>query len=157
MLAIGSAPPRMVAEVAFEEAELLGLRIPSAANTLFAAAARYYREVDDPLGELLALLAATGDGRPDRAAIDAALDRVGSRYPDVADRLTAHTDPGPWTFWSSRLRDIPAEPVDQPPQSIGRPPGAALPPSEPIGAAPTDDQGRPCDRHGGWSTRGWPR
>ena len=51
------APVRLIAETAFEEAELLALRLPDAAAWVYWKAAEAYANCDDHLGRLLALVA----------------------------------------------------------------------------------------------------
>src|SRR5262249_37891112 len=50
-------PTRVLAEMAFEEAELTALRLPPVADRLLDVAARKYAQAGDPIGRLLALCA----------------------------------------------------------------------------------------------------
>jgi hypothetical protein len=95
-------PARLLAEMAFEEAELLALRLPTAARPLFMRAARAYAATGDPLGELMAnaSLAAIRGSPGDEITQDllrstlfrnAAVGAALAGPPEVA---------GPWRFWA---------------------------------------------------------
>jgi hypothetical protein len=91
-------PPRALAEMAFEEAELTALRLPEVASRLFGLAADYSGQAGDRTGQLLAL-AAVRDG------IDAAMAAVRERNPELAAKLSgAPEDAGPWRYWAEQLQ-----------------------------------------------------
>jgi hypothetical protein len=105
-------PPRLVAEMAFEEAELTALRLPEAASQLFHAAAVAYRVAGDPLGEYLARQSILITGhpasgptatRPDvaRELADEAHRALSRLMPRAAALLEARPyDAGPWRNWT---------------------------------------------------------
>ena len=113
-------PSRLLAEMAFEEAELTALRLPQAAARLFLIAARAYQEADDPLGEYLARLSVLlagpwsdgpADARRDlaRRHADAAHAALARRMPTVADALDAPLEEtGPWRNWTPAGREVTA-------------------------------------------------
>jgi hypothetical protein len=104
-------PRRLLAEMAFEEAELTELRLPQAAARLFAIAADAYAVTSDALGELLArvsLLRATPAGANAGAAqvaANTAFTRLRERNPALAATLTAPPDDSsPWRYWAAALQ-----------------------------------------------------
>jgi hypothetical protein len=104
---IPGVPPRLLAELAFEEAELAAPRLPAAAGFLFLRAAEAYHAAEDPLGRLLALASrAALAGTPgDEAALRAALADVSAGYPAVAAALRqSGREAGPWRFWAQTVR-----------------------------------------------------
>jgi hypothetical protein len=70
-------PPRLLAELAFEEGQLAGLRLPQVAARLFAIAADAYGQADDQAGQQQA----------ERLAAELTL------LPDGVTRQVAHEDP----------------------------------------------------------------
>ena len=120
-----SAPIRLTAEMAFDEAELLALRLPAAAASMYLVAANAYRTCGDNIGWLLAL---TGfhdqvsrcreSDRPallERAkgpmvhpgALADARAAVGTGNPPLA-APPAGTPEGadPWQYWAQTLRRV---------------------------------------------------
>jgi len=99
-------PPRLLAELAFEEAELLALRLPAAARPLFQRAAAAYAASGDPLGELMATVSAAAiTGSPGGGAAKTQLSAVLVRNPAAGAALTGPPDAaGPWRFWAQLLR-----------------------------------------------------
>ena len=105
-------PPRLLAEMAFEEAELTALRLPEAASRLFLSAVSAYHAAGDPLGEYLARLSvliidqASGGlvgSRPDvaLAPADEAYRTLIRLMPATAVALGAHPEEaGPWRNWT---------------------------------------------------------
>jgi hypothetical protein len=129
------APPRLLAELAFEEAELIALRLPGPAAELFMQAVHWYTAADDALGELLACLSilrivagadASDRTLPDEAtarqATDAALAKLTEHNAALAATLTGPLDDsGPWRYWAEALhraaekRTLPLSAEDTPP------------------------------------------
>jgi hypothetical protein len=110
-------PRRLLAEMAFEEAELTALRLPQAATRLFLIAALAYQKANDPLGEYLArlcvlLIGPLPDG-PAHARLAEATPLAGQargaltrRIPAVAAALDARPeDAGPWRHWTPAGRE----------------------------------------------------
>lgn len=127
-------PARYVAEAAFEEAELLALRLPRQARRLFRVAAKMYARLPDPVGRLMATASAAsiGGDPADRDAFLAALTYVRGTHPDVAAELTGPEPPSAqWRFWATLTRRLLSEsqhpstgtPVEAP--SPAGPPGTA--------------------------------
>jgi hypothetical protein len=111
-------PPRLIAEMAFEEAELTALRIPDAASLLFTTAARAYRLAGDPLGESLARLSALITGYPANGPdaafpdiaeypLDEALGLLAGQLPKVFVTLSEQLQlgSGPWRYWTPEGRE----------------------------------------------------
>ena len=95
-------PARLLAEMAFEEAELLALRLPTAARPLFMRAARAYAATGDPLGELMAnaSLAAIRGSPGDEITQDWRRSTL-FRNPAVRAALAGPPEvAGPWRFWA---------------------------------------------------------
>jgi hypothetical protein len=104
-----SVPSRSLAELAFEEAELVALRLPAVARPLFLKAAEAYEAAGDPVGRLLALAshAALATTSGDEAAVRAALDDVSARQPEVAAALRrSGEDAGPWRCWAQTVQRV---------------------------------------------------
>jgi len=115
-------PKRLVAETAFEEAELLALRLPAAAAGVYWVAALAYSDCDDHVGTLLALTAlrealsrCTDDERDSpvlrglRAENQDVLlyrwDRVGAEHPGLAAVLARPPEEaGPWRYWADAVQ-----------------------------------------------------
>jgi hypothetical protein len=101
-------PERRLAEVAFEEAELLAPRLPLTATWLFERAARAYAGAGDAVGELLAAAALaelTARGRS--KGFQAAWDGLRGKHPDIAEALTRPgPGAGPWRFWAALVRQL---------------------------------------------------
>jgi hypothetical protein len=120
-----AAGHRLLAEIAFEEAELMALRRPGPAAALFTLAAGEYAKADDVVGEFLARLSvrrvtpgggAPGRGLPDAAeaaqAADAALSRLRERNPLIVAALTGTLqDAGPWRYWAEAVQGAGDEPA----------------------------------------------
>ena len=106
-------PPRLLAELAFEEAELTALRLPKVAVRLFTTAASAYDEAGDRIGSLLARVSAS---RADTGAIlTAALNAtpahslLARQNPVLAAKLAGPPeDACPWQHWAAQLRGLPA-------------------------------------------------
>ncbi len=105
-------PSRLVAEMAFEEAELTALRLPEAASRLFLTAAVAYRVAGDPLGEFLARVSVLITGYPADGPTATHRD-VGTELADEAHRSLIRLMPavavalkaepeegGPWRNWT---------------------------------------------------------
>jgi len=121
-------PRRLLAEMAFEEAELTALRLPGPAVRLFTLAADGYTAAGDALGTLLARLSvlrivldADGRGLPGEAearqAMEAALSALSDRDPGLATALASQRPPPDvWRYWAgtARRRSEPTR-VDPPP------------------------------------------
>jgi hypothetical protein len=97
-------PPRLLAEMAFEEAELLALRLPDSAVGLFDRAIRAFDAAGDMLGKAMAWIEYSHlTGRHSRysaaqlAAMDTAIH---------ARALRAAEDPGPWRYWTQGLQAV---------------------------------------------------
>jgi hypothetical protein len=121
-------PSRLLAEVAFDEAELLALRFPAAAAELFRRAADSYAQAGDETNQVLAelalvttVLAAQKPGEPPDAK---ALSRFYGALPPAAEiPFSPAADalaPGPWRYWARRLAQVPA-PAQTPPSGAKRP------------------------------------
>ena len=105
-------PRRLVAEMAFEEAELTALRIPETASRLFLTSAVAYRVAGDPLGESLARLSLLVTGYPDDGqavtrpddATELASEALGAlslQMPTAAAAMLRRPgDAGPWRNWA---------------------------------------------------------
>ena len=105
-------PRRLVAEMAFEEAELTALRIPETASRLFLTSAVAYRVAGDPLGESLARLSLLVTGYPDDGqavtrpddATELAIEALGAlslQMPTAAAAMLRRPgDAGPWRNWA---------------------------------------------------------
>jgi len=104
-------PSRLLAEMAFEEAELTALRLPDVAGLLFLTAAFAYRAAGDPLGEFLARVSVLIAGHPSdgptatgsHAAVelaDEARDAL-MQMPEVFVALNGmERETGPWRNWT---------------------------------------------------------
>jgi hypothetical protein len=101
-------PERRLAEVAFEEAELLAPRLPLTATWLFERAARAYALAGDAVGELLAAVAlAELTSRGKSKGFQASWDAVRREHPDIAEALTRPgPGAGPWRFWATQVRQL---------------------------------------------------
>jgi hypothetical protein len=114
-------PRRLMAEMAFDEAELLALRLPAAATILFRMAAAAFREAADRTGWMLAELAQVttvlAAKRPDGEAAEA-LRRFHAAAAEISpdaknpfrseDGLVAES----WWYWAQQWSEVP--PVQQP-------------------------------------------
>jgi hypothetical protein len=103
-------PGRRVAELAFEEAELLALRLPDAAARLFLLSFHAYgRDADDPLGRLLAAAscaALTGKSSHRELARES-LSRVRDLMPTVSEALAGPIDEaGRWRYWAELTQRV---------------------------------------------------
>ena len=100
-------PVRLLAELAFEEAELLALRLPAAARPLFERAAGAYAASGDPIGELMATASAAAiSGSPGGEVATTQLSAVLARNPAAGAALAGSPDAaGPWRFWAQLLRN----------------------------------------------------
>lgn len=126
-------PARLFAELAFEEAELLELRLPLPAIRLFEAAMDAYTDCDDAIGVLLCALSlmrvhSGADGEfdeQDKRLVSVALAKVRVRYPDLAATLTGPPgEAGPWLYWTSLWRTAL---VKQPSEATSASPASAIP------------------------------
>ena len=142
-------PARLLAEMAFEEAELLALRLPTAARPLFMRAARAYAATGDPLGELMAnaSLAAIGGSPGDKITQDL-LHGTLFRNPAVGAALAGPPEAaGPWRFWAQVVQSpagpgqapVSPKPVPtaEPTLSVAATPAAATPVAAPPSAPPS--------------------
>ena len=103
-------PGRQVAELAFEEAELLALRLPDAAARLFLLSFHAYGgDADDPLGRLLAAAscaALTGKASHRELARES-LSRVRDLMPTVSEALAGPIDKaGRWRYWAELTQRV---------------------------------------------------
>jgi hypothetical protein len=133
-------PGRRLGEVAFEEAELLALRLPSAAARLFQYAAERYAQAGDAVGQMMAAAsrAAIATGGEEQASFEAAWDGLRREHPEVAATLTRPAAvAGPWRYWAALKRQLLYPPSSL---SYGPPVPAALP-SVPAAATPAKDRG----------------
>jgi hypothetical protein len=122
-------PPRLLGEMAFEEAELTALRLPAAAARLLLVAARAYQEAGDALGELLCCLSAfrndssaSGPSSPSLASPSleetrrraaAAVTALRSRAPAAAAALAGQPEEaGLWRYWAQAVQEL-ASPLSQ--------------------------------------------
>jgi hypothetical protein len=100
-----AVPTRVLAEMAFEEAELTALRLPEVADRLFNIAASVYARADDPIGSLLALTSVGNPRASSGQARMAAGDTLARRHPELAAKLNGDPeDAGPWRYWAERVR-----------------------------------------------------
>jgi hypothetical protein len=104
-------PQRLLAELAFEEAELLALRFPEPASTLFLYARDAYLACGDDLGSLLATASAAAadpSGHlPRLPAVAASVARLRASRPGVAAALTDETAASVvWRRWSGLLDQL---------------------------------------------------
>ncbi len=147
-------PGRRVAELAFEEAELLAPRLPDAAARLFLLSFDAYgRDADDPLGRLLAAAscAALTGKSSHRELARGSLSRVRDLLPTVSEALDGPIDEaGRWRYWAELTqRVLPVEadsasslpwwqraPGLKPPSGAAAPPPAPPRASAPIAPAP---------------------
>ena len=119
-------PPRLLAEMAFEEAELTALRLRDVAVRLFTIAADAYAEAGDVLGELLAHVSVCHARLhdPSRGGIDmdaprtvaATLDRLRQQDDSLTSILaTPAQHPGEedpfWGYWADAVRDATRAPA----------------------------------------------
>ena len=134
-------PRRRLAELAFEEAELLAPRLPLAAARLFARAALAYAQASDAVGQMLAAasLAAITDGREERASLRDAWDRLCDERPDVAAALTDPAPASPWHYWGALVQRLLSLPTPSPP-------GSSLPAYRRSDKSAPDSAGRGVDR-----------
>jgi hypothetical protein len=115
-----TAPVRVIAEMAFEEAELLALRLPAAAARICWEAADAYATCSDHIGRLLALAAfhdmLSGCSAAERSSVFGALsassaaaqtalldawDAIAAHHPGLAAILAGPPDKvGSWQYWA---------------------------------------------------------
>jgi hypothetical protein len=121
-------PRRVLAEMAFDEAELLALRFPDSAAILFRVAAAAFREAGDRTGWMLAELALVTTvltaKRPDRETAEALRRFHGAAIeisPDAGNPF--RRDDGviaePWRYWAQQWSEVPPSPP--PPAGLPRP------------------------------------
>ena len=124
-------PGRLLAEMAFDEAELLALRFPAAAAQLFRTAADSYAAADDEANRVLAELAlvttvltAQKPGEPpDALALNRFHAALAALPPGAEVPFRAASDaggPGPWRYWARQLAQVPA-PAQTSPSGARRP------------------------------------
>jgi hypothetical protein len=102
-------PRRLFAEMAFNEAELLQLRLPDPAARLFGYARDAYADSGDRIGEVLAAAsrAAVTGKAPHRAQLNAALEALRRASPSLTDLLAGDPNQaGPWRYWAVFLRGL---------------------------------------------------
>ena len=152
-------PARLLAEMAFEEAELLALRLPVAARSLFRRADAAYAASGDPLGELLARASAAAISGPGGDEITKAwLSGVLAGNPAAGAALAGSPDAaGPWRFWALLLQSLSGpgkaqvfpDPVPAAAEALPAP-GAPATPAAGAAAAPKAAppyRRRPSSRH----------
>jgi len=108
----GEVPRRLLAEMAFDEAELLAPRLPVAASRLFEYAYDAYLAAGDPIGQVLAISSITASAVADQVPLS--VERMGEAFarlradrPDVAAALTGDpADAGPWRYWADFVRRL---------------------------------------------------
>lgn len=102
-------PSRLLAELAFEEAELVALRLPVTAGFLFGRAVEAYYAAEDPVGRLLSWAsraALTGTSEYE-AVVRSALADVSARHPAVGAALREHpANAGAWRFWAETVQRV---------------------------------------------------
>jgi len=102
-------PPRLFAEMAFDEAELLALRLPDAAARMFGYAYVAYRNCADFTGQVLSgasRLAITGDPI-DLLATRGAVEDLTASQPEVGAALDGPvTEAGTWRYWAGVLERL---------------------------------------------------
>jgi hypothetical protein len=98
-------PRRLIADTAFDEAELTALRLPEVAGRLFRMSADWYRDAGDHLGALLAV-AALGDLTLDRPAeLQDAQSELREHNPALSALLTGELPEGsPWRYWADVIK-----------------------------------------------------
>jgi hypothetical protein len=102
-------PPRLFAEIAFDEAELLALRLPQHAARMFGYAYVAYGTSQDLIGQVLASASrfAITDNPPDLAITQAGLDDLTASQPDVGAAFSAPAEQaGPWRYWAEFLQRL---------------------------------------------------
>ncbi len=101
-------PVRLIAELAFEEAELVAPRLPIAAAWLFERAHEGFVQAGDRVGQLLAAAARAGI-LGDKDGLQAALSALETKNPAVADVLVGPVEQaGPWRYWAARIQQLTA-------------------------------------------------
>ena len=98
-------PRRLIADTAFDEAELTALRLPEAAGRLFRMSADWYRDAGDHLGALLAV-AALADITLDRPAeLQDAQSQLREHNPALSAILASELPEGtPWRYWADVIK-----------------------------------------------------
>jgi len=99
-------PSRLFAEIAFEEAELLALRLPDAAARMFGYAYVAYRTSQDLIGRLLSAASrfAISKKPQDLMATREAVEDLTVGQPEVGTALdSGATAAGPWRYWTEFL------------------------------------------------------
>jgi hypothetical protein len=134
-------PPRLLAEMAFEEAELTELRLPAIATGLYDIAARAYNSAGDQVWYLLARASQVATmTRPDSMLLrvtSAALSTLREQNPVLAAKLTGPVeDAGRWGYWAQRVGQpvALATPQITDPGETAQPPGSGSGPSLPPGS-----------------------
>jgi hypothetical protein len=120
----GPAPRRLFAEMAFDEAELLALRLPSVAAEVYRAAANEYEKCGDHIGRLLALTALLDVAPTSHAAARKSLRdaRAAVKHHQQAfDALLEDPpqDAGPWRQWAQAVHRQLAGPAPVPEPGSG--------------------------------------
>jgi hypothetical protein len=115
-------PPRLLAEMAFEEAELTALRLPDVADRLYDFAVAAYAQAGDWIGHLLALSAFGYRWRGFANDHVAARDAVARQYPALAAKLNGPPEgAGPWRYWAERVQGRVSQPLTPTPQAWAGP------------------------------------
>ena len=113
-------PARLHAEMGFEEAELMALRLPEPAAVLFMLAADLYVRAGDALGAILACASILcldlstdtgGPGLPDPSSVRQlgaeALSMLRVRAPELAATLTgAPENADSWRYWTEAVQGV---------------------------------------------------
>jgi len=101
-----AVPPRLFAETAFDEAELLALRLPDAAARMFGYAYIAYETSRDLVGQLLAAASSVAitENEWDLGMTLSRLDDLTASQPDVGAALSGPAaEAGPWRYWAELL------------------------------------------------------
>jgi hypothetical protein len=118
------APVRLIAEMAFDEAELLALRLPAAAAWIYWVAAQAYARCRDHIGRLLALVAfrdalsrcseaerrslpraLSVDHAANQAVLLDAWNMIAAGHPELAAIMAGPPDEaGPWRYWAAAVQ-----------------------------------------------------
>lgn len=120
-------PGRRLAELAFEEAELLAPRLPAAAARLFGLARDAFAQAGDQIGQLLAT-ASRASLTGEQLDLQQAFRSLRTENQAAADALSGPpADAGPWAFWAAAVQGLgvaEGEPrPDHPEPGTGRVPG----------------------------------
>jgi hypothetical protein len=129
-------PPRSLAEMAFEEAELVAPRLPEVASRLFRLAATYYDKAGDRVGRLVAHASMSSE------RLEGAIAALRVRNPELAARLTGPPeDAGLWRYWAREIQSRPDSEANTEPEA----------PSGDFPAAPSSQTGSVLLAPQGWA------